>query len=172
MTLNGWIQILVFCGIVIALMKPLGGYMTRVFNGDRTLLSPVLGPIERGLYRLAEPANARSSTGRPMRSRCCCSTLPASWCSMGCSACKASCLSTPPDGAVSPGPGLQHGGQLRDQHQLAELWRRKHHVLSVQMVGLTVQNFVSAATGIAIAIALIRGFPGHRASRSAISGSI
>jgi K+-transporting ATPase ATPase A chain len=53
MTLNGWIQILVFCGIVIALVKPLGGYMTRVFNGDRTLLSPVLGPIERGLYRLS-----------------------------------------------------------------------------------------------------------------------
>jgi K+-transporting ATPase ATPase A chain len=53
MTLNGWLQILVFCGIIIALVKPLGGYMTRVFNGDRTFLSPVLRPIERGLYRLA-----------------------------------------------------------------------------------------------------------------------
>ncbi len=34
MTLNGWLQILIFCGIVIALVKPLGGYMTRVFNGE------------------------------------------------------------------------------------------------------------------------------------------
>ena len=43
----------------------------------------------------------------------------------------------------------------------------------VQMAGLTVQNFVSAATGIAIAVALIRGFArGRRANRSAISGSI
>ena len=49
MTLNGWIQILVYCGIVVLLVKPLGGYMYRVFNGDRTLLSPILGPVERGL---------------------------------------------------------------------------------------------------------------------------
>ena len=53
MTINGWIQIAIFCAIVVALVKPLGGYMTRVFNGDRTLLSPVLHPIERGLYTLS-----------------------------------------------------------------------------------------------------------------------
>ncbi len=53
MTLNGWIQILVFCAIVVALTKPLGGYVTRVFNGERTFLSPVLAPVERGLYALA-----------------------------------------------------------------------------------------------------------------------
>ncbi|RVD59592.1 potassium-transporting ATPase subunit KdpA, partial [Mesorhizobium sp. M8A.F.Ca.ET.023.02.2.1] len=52
MTINGWIQILIFCGILILLVKPLGGYMHRVFNGDRTPLSPVLGPLERGLYRI------------------------------------------------------------------------------------------------------------------------
>lgn len=40
MTLYGWIQILIFCAIVLALAKPLGGYMTRVFNGERTFLSP------------------------------------------------------------------------------------------------------------------------------------
>jgi K+-transporting ATPase ATPase A chain len=53
MTLNGWLQILVYCGIVVLLVKPLGFYMYRVFNGDRTFLSPVLGPIERGLYRIS-----------------------------------------------------------------------------------------------------------------------
>ena len=53
MTLNGWLQILLYCGIIIVLVKPLGGYMTRVFNGERTFLSPVLVPIERGLYALA-----------------------------------------------------------------------------------------------------------------------
>jgi potassium-transporting ATPase potassium-binding subunit len=52
MTINGWMQIAIFALIVVALTKPLGGYMTRVFNGERTLLSPVLRPIEIGLYRL------------------------------------------------------------------------------------------------------------------------
>ena len=50
MTINGWIQIALYCVILTLLVKPLGGYMTRVFNGERTLLSPVLRPLERGLY--------------------------------------------------------------------------------------------------------------------------
>ena len=53
MTLIGWIQILVFCTLVVALAKPLGGYITRVFNGERNFLSPILLPLERGLYGLA-----------------------------------------------------------------------------------------------------------------------
>ena len=53
MTLFGWIQILLFCAIVLALVKPLGGYIPRVFKGERTFLSPVLAPVERGLYALA-----------------------------------------------------------------------------------------------------------------------
>ena len=40
MTVIGWIQILLYCAIVVALVKPLGGYMTRVFNGERTFLVP------------------------------------------------------------------------------------------------------------------------------------
>ena len=50
MTVIGWIQIVLFCAIVVALVKPLGWYMTRVFNGERTFLSPVLRPVEAGLY--------------------------------------------------------------------------------------------------------------------------
>src|SRR5262245_62527644 len=53
MTFNGWVQIALFCTIVIVLVKPLGGYMTRVFNGERTFLSPVLSPVERALYGAA-----------------------------------------------------------------------------------------------------------------------
>ena len=52
MTLNGWIQIALYCAIIIAITKPLGGYMTRVFNGERTFLSPVLRPIERVIYAI------------------------------------------------------------------------------------------------------------------------
>src|ERR1700722_7216059 len=50
MTAIGWIQILLFCAIIVALVKPLGWYMTRVFNGERTFLSPILRPVEAGLY--------------------------------------------------------------------------------------------------------------------------
>ena len=50
MTVIGWIQILLYCAIVVALVKPLGWYMTRVFNGERTFLSPILRPVEAGLY--------------------------------------------------------------------------------------------------------------------------
>ena len=53
MTLNGWVQIFLYCAIIVALVKPLGWYMTRVFSGDRTFLSPILRPVERGLYALA-----------------------------------------------------------------------------------------------------------------------
>ena len=52
MTVIGWIQILLFCVLVAALVVPLGAYMTRVFNGERTFLSPVLRPVEAGLYWL------------------------------------------------------------------------------------------------------------------------
>ena len=46
MTVIGWIQILLYCALVVALVVPLGAYMTRVFNGERTFLSPVLRPVE------------------------------------------------------------------------------------------------------------------------------
>jgi potassium-transporting ATPase potassium-binding subunit len=60
MTLNGWIQIAIYCAIVVALVKPLGWYMTRVFDGERTFLSPVLRLVERGLYWLGGVDETRS----------------------------------------------------------------------------------------------------------------
>ena len=53
MTMNGWIQIALYSVIIIALTKPFGGYMTRIFNGERTLLSPLFRPIERFFYAVS-----------------------------------------------------------------------------------------------------------------------
>jgi potassium-transporting ATPase potassium-binding subunit len=50
MTMIGWIQIVLYCAIIVALTPLLGGYMTRVFAGERTFLSPVLVPLEKALY--------------------------------------------------------------------------------------------------------------------------
>ena len=52
MTANGWLQILVFFAVLVALMRPLGIYMARVFEGQKTFLDPILKPVERLLYRL------------------------------------------------------------------------------------------------------------------------
>src|ERR1043165_4199882 len=51
MTLNGWIQILFFLALVLAVTKPLGVFMSRVFNRERTFMDPVLRPLERFIYR-------------------------------------------------------------------------------------------------------------------------
>src|SRR5262245_37683029 len=51
MTVIGWTQILLFCVIIVVLTPLLGGYMTRVFRGERTILTPVVRPVELVLYR-------------------------------------------------------------------------------------------------------------------------
>ena len=53
MTVIGWIQILLYCAIIVAIVPVLGAYMTRVFNGERTFLSLLLRPLERTLYSLS-----------------------------------------------------------------------------------------------------------------------
>src|SRR5579883_670195 len=52
MTLNGWIQIALFSVIIVLITRPLGAHMTRVFNGEHHFLSPLLGPVERAIYRI------------------------------------------------------------------------------------------------------------------------
>ncbi|MGA3054081.1 MAG: potassium-transporting ATPase subunit KdpA [Candidatus Korobacteraceae bacterium] len=51
MTANGWIQIVIFLALILAVTKPMGVFMTRVFNRERTFMDPVLRPIERLIYR-------------------------------------------------------------------------------------------------------------------------
>src|SRR3954454_11640984 len=52
MTINGWVQIVLYCVLLTLLVRPFGGYMTQVFTSKPTILSPALGPVERGIYRL------------------------------------------------------------------------------------------------------------------------
>ena len=63
MTLVGWVQILLYCAIIVALTPVLGGYMTRVFNGQRTVLTPILRPVELALYRGFVRGNVSSAHG-------------------------------------------------------------------------------------------------------------
>jgi len=158
MTAIGWIQILVYCAIVVALAKPLGWYMTRVFSGERTFLSPILVPVENALYRLSAVDAKREQHwltyvamlffhvggflilylllrfqgGLPLN--------------------PAGMSAVPPDLSLNTAISFitntnwqNYGGESTMSYL-------------VQMLGLTHQNFLSAATGIVLAVALIRGF--------------
>lgn len=52
MTANGWFQIALYLVILLAITKPMGVFMTRVFSGQKTFLDPILRPVERLLYRI------------------------------------------------------------------------------------------------------------------------
>ena len=93
MTFQGWAQIALYVLVIVVITKPLGGYMTRVFNGERTLLSPVLQPVERLLYRVAASTRRASRAGSSTRSPCCSSASRALSRFICCSGCRLTCRS-------------------------------------------------------------------------------
>ena len=160
MTINGWIQIALFAVLIIALTKPFGGYMTRVFNGERTFLSPVLRPVERALYAICGVDEKQtSSIGSPTPSPCCSSALAGFVDALRAAAAARRA-------AVQPGRPGRGRADLAFNTSVSFVtntnWQSyvPETTMSylVQMAGLTVHNFVSAATGIALAVALVRGF--------------
>ena len=160
MTLNGWIQILIFCGLVVALVKPLGGYMTRVFNGERTFLSPVLRPVERVFYGAAgvdEREEQHWLTYAVVDARG--QRLPASSFSTLLQRLQG-VLPLNPAGmsAVAPDLAFNTAISFVTNTNWQNYGGESTMSYLTQMAGLTVQNFLSAATGIVLAVALIRGF--------------
>ncbi len=92
MTANGWFQIGLYLLILLAVTKPLGAYMARVFSGERTFLDPIARPVERLLYRVTgvdeksemrwtEYALAHAALQRGLDGRC---SISSSVCSIGC----------------------------------------------------------------------------------------
>jgi K+-transporting ATPase ATPase A chain len=159
MTIIGWIQILLYCAIVVALVKPLGAYMTHVFKGERTWLSPVLRPVERAIYWAAGVDEAREQSWLMyavgmllfhvggflilyalLRFQALLPFNPA-----GQSAVAEDLSFNTAASFITNTNWQNYGGEST----LSYL---------VQMLGLTHQNYLSAATGIVLAVALIRGF--------------
>ncbi len=159
MTFNGWLQIAIYCVIIVAITKPFGGYMTRVFNGERTFLHPVLRPVERGIYWCCGIDERREQ----------------SWLIYAVALLFFSVagflvlyLLQRLQGILPFNPA----GQTAVEESLAfntsvsfvtnTNWQSYTPEATMsyltQMAGLTVHNFLSAATGIALAVAVIRGF--------------
>lgn len=167
MTLNGWLQILLFCGIVLALVKPLGAYMTRVFAGERTFLSPVLVPIERGLYALAGTSEREEQRWTSYAFAMLAFNLAGLLLLYGLQRMQGM-LPLNPAGMAAVAPELSFNTAV--SFVTNTNWQNYGGESTMsyltQMAGLSVQNFVSAATGMAIAVALIRAF--SRASGKAL----
>jgi K+-transporting ATPase ATPase A chain len=165
MTVSGWLEIAIFAVIVGLLTRPLGGYLVRVYAGERTLLQPLIGPIEAARYRLAEIEPK----------------VEQSWYRYTVSLLVFHALGIVTLYALLR---LQSGLPLNPQHLAAVApdlalntavsfvtntsWQSYAGETTLsnasQMAGITVQSFLSAAAGMAVAIALIRGFARRRAA--------
>ncbi|MGA1804174.1 potassium-transporting ATPase subunit KdpA [Rhizobium sp. HT1-10] len=167
MTLNGWLQILLFCGIVLVLVKPLGGYMTRVFAGERTFLSIVLGPLERGLYRVAGTSEREDQHWTSYAFSLLMFNLLGVFVLYALQRLQAVLPYNPAGMAAVPSDlSFNTATSFVTNTNWQNYGGESTMSYLTQMAGFTVQNFLSAATGMAIAIALIRGF--SRASGKAI----
>ncbi|MDJ1157327.1 potassium-transporting ATPase subunit KdpA [Chelatococcus sp. SYSU_G07232] len=157
MTLAGWLQIACLFLLVLLAVKPLGGYMARLFSGERTLLASLLGPLERGFYAAAG-VDARKEQGWLAYALAMLTFNAAGFAFLYALLRLQDVLPGNPQGFAGVAPDLafntaasfvtntnwqSYGGETTMSH------------LS-QMAGLTVQNFLSAATGMALAVALIR----------------
>ncbi|MFF8798782.1 MULTISPECIES: potassium-transporting ATPase subunit KdpA [unclassified Methylobacterium] len=159
MTLQGWMQIALYGAVVLALVKPLGGYMTRVFNGERTLLSPVIVPIERGLYRLSG-IEARQEQGWLGYAGAMVVFNGLGFVLLYALLRLQAGLPLNPAGQAAVAPDLAFNTATSFVTNTNWQSYGGETTLSYlsQMLGLTVQNFVSAGSGMAVAVALIRGF--------------
>ena len=159
MTLNGWMQIALYCAVVLALVKPLGLYMTRVFDGERTFLSPLLGPIERGLYRVAGIDARQEQTWLAYAGAMVVFNLLGFVLLYAILRLQAVLPLNPADQvAVAPDLAFNTATSFVTNTNWQSYGGETTLSYLSQMLGLTHQNFVSAASGMAVAVALIRGF--------------
>ena len=159
MTLIGWLQIGLLFLVTFLLVKPLGLFMAKVFSNERTFLSPVLGPVERGFYALAG-VDSKKEQGWLAYAFSMIAFSIAGLVLLYAIQRLQAYLPYNPQGFAGVAPDLafntaasfvtntnwqSYGGETTMSH-------------FTQMAGLTVQNFVSAASGIAMAMALTRAF--------------
>ncbi len=159
MTLNGWVQIALFSVIIIAITRPIGGYMTAVFEGERTFLSPLLRPVERGFYALAGVDEREEQHWLVYAVAMLIFSAAGFVLLYGIMRLQA-LLPFNPQKLPAVGEHLAFDTSvsfITNTNWQSYVPETTMSYL-VEMAGLTVHNFVSAAAGIAMALALIRGF--------------
>ena len=164
MTIQGWTLILLFTAVTIALAKPMGIWLFALYEGRRTPLHRILGPIERGFYRLGGIDPAAEQGWRTYALHMLLFQLVLALFTYAVLRLQAVLPLNPREL-----PGLGADGAMNTAISFATntnwQWYSGEVALSnfSQMVGLTLHNFLSAATGIAVAFALFRGFARRQA---------
>ncbi len=162
---QGWVQIVVFLLVLTALVPLVGSYIAAVFRGERVFLSPVLGPVERFAYRVMR---VRPEEGQDWKAyaRSIVVFSLVSWLALYLILRTQSIQPLNPEGFGSGPWNLSFNTASSFVTNTNWQYYGGETTLSyfVQMVGLTVQNFVSAAVGIAVLAAVIRGFAARSGS--------
>jgi len=162
MTIIGWVQILLYCAIIVALTPVLGGYMTRVFSGERTFLTPFLRPVELALYRAAGIDEKREQSWLAYTVGMLLFHVGGFAILYGLMRFQAGLPFNPADqSAVAPDLTFNTAISFITNTNWQNYGGEGTMSYLTQMLGLTHQNYLSAATGIVLAVALIRGFARH-----------
>jgi K+-transporting ATPase ATPase A chain len=159
MTVTGWIQIVALVGVLTALTPLLGGYMARVYQGERVALSALLAPVERVVYRLFFVDRAEEQ-GWKEYARALLLFSAASWLMLYLVLRTQSIWPFDPQGFTHSGPwDLSFNTASSFVSNTSWQYYAGETTLSdfSQMAGITVASFTSCATGMAVAAAVIRG---------------
>src|SRR6266498_1076569 len=158
MTINGWLQILFFFALILAVTKPLGIFMTRVFNRERTFLDPVLRPIERLIYRLTGVDERREMRWTEYAWAMLLFSVVSMVVLYAMQRLQAWLPFNPEKLAnIEPSSSFNTAASFTTNTNWQSYSGESTMSYLTQMAGLAYHNFVSAATGIALAIAFIRG---------------
>ena len=159
MTTIGIIQLVVFFAILLVTTKPLGLYMARLFTGERVFLSPVLQPVERGFYRVTGVDDRQEMRWTTYAIAMLLFNLAGFLVVYAIQRLQAGLPFNPESMAnIEPRSAFNTAVSFVTNTNWQGYAGEATMSYLTQMSGLTVQNFASAATGIAIAIALVRGF--------------
>src|ERR1700681_5008076 len=157
MTVIGWLQAALVFALVCVLIKPIGAYMARVFEGERVFLTPVIGPVERGLYRWCRIDPAREMGWKTYAFAVIAFSLVSLIYLYALLRLQAF-LPLNPQGFGNLAPDLAWNTAISFMTNTNWQFYSGESTMSYlsQMAGLAWHNFVSAGMGIAISIALMR----------------
>jgi potassium-transporting ATPase potassium-binding subunit len=159
MTGQGLLQLALYLVVLVPLVKPLGAYMAAVFQGERTFMSPVVGPIERLIYRVAGVDQASESDWKRYAFGVLLANLLGMLAVYALQRLQGALPFNPQGlGAVSPDSSFNTAVSFATNTNWQGYAGEATMSYLTQTLGLTVQNFLSAASGMAVLIGLIRGF--------------
>ncbi|MBP6822810.1 MAG: potassium-transporting ATPase subunit KdpA [Acidobacteria bacterium] len=158
MTLNGWLQILIFFALVLAVTKPMGIFMARVFKGERTFLDPVVRPLERLLYRVCGVDDSREMRWTEYAGAMLAFSAVSMIALYALQRLQRFLPFNPQRLAnLSPELSFNTAASFTTNTNWQSYGGETTMSYLTQMAGLTFQNFLSTAVGLALAVAFIRG---------------